>query len=54
MTQKERDKVVELLAAKWIGKTGNTKQAWRKQSEQFTDEDLLIALFKPSLTTPDN
>lgn len=48
MTQEERDKVVELLVAKWINKTGNTKEAWRKQSELFTDEDLLKSLFKSS------
>ena len=48
MTQEERDKVIEMLVDKWIGKTGNTKEAWRKHSEQFTDEDLLKALFKSS------
>jgi len=47
MTQEERDKVVELLVDKWIGKTSNTKEGWREYCEQFTDEDLLIALLNP-------
>lgn len=56
MTQEERDKVVELLVDKWVGKKHReeSKEAWRKQCEQFTDEGLLIAIFNSSLTTPDN